>query len=244
MRAFLLVWGRVPRLWRRWIVRLVAPSFTVGAACVIERDDGSILLVRLVYRNGWAAGWIDQAQGGRRELRPAQVKEEIGLDVELISEPAVVVDSRPQRIDVVFGAPGPRRRRRRCARPLGRAPRGRLVPGRRAARAAARGREALMALASSALGPVERGRRTTTARARPARTPRSVWRPLGPPASADPALPRPSRDRPPWRPNERREARVPRRGPGPSGSAGQRVDQAPVVRRAGWRSLVSALASI
>ncbi|HET6693311.1 MAG TPA: NUDIX domain-containing protein, partial [Pedococcus sp.] len=53
MRAFLLVWGRVPRLWRRWIVRLVAPSFTVGAACVIERDDGSILLVRLVYRNGW-----------------------------------------------------------------------------------------------------------------------------------------------------------------------------------------------
>ena len=159
MRAFLLVWGRVPRLWRRWIVRLVAPSFTVGAACVIERDDGSILLVRLVYRNGWGlpGGLIkrkeDVASCARRE-----VKEEIGLDVELISEPAVVVDSRPQRIDVVFRA--------------------RPAPGVDAAAAHARSAElrevawfpagelpelqheavsALMALASSALGPVERG---------------------------------------------------------------------------------------
>ncbi|HEX5946544.1 MAG TPA: hypothetical protein VFY82_09715, partial [Acidimicrobiales bacterium] len=52
-RALLRVWRRIPRLMRRWIVRVIAPSFTVGAACVIERDDGAILLVRLVYRNGW-----------------------------------------------------------------------------------------------------------------------------------------------------------------------------------------------
>jgi 8-oxo-dGTP diphosphatase len=52
-RVLLLVWRRVPRLVRRWIVRLAAPSFTVGAACVIERDDGALLLVRLVYRDGW-----------------------------------------------------------------------------------------------------------------------------------------------------------------------------------------------
>jgi ADP-ribose pyrophosphatase YjhB (NUDIX family) len=36
------------------------------------------------------------------------VAEEVGLDVELTSAPAVVVDSRPQRVDVVFRArPGP-----------------------------------------------------------------------------------------------------------------------------------------
>ncbi len=103
--AFLQVWRRVPRLVRRWIVRLAAPSFTVGAACVIERDDGSILLVRLVYREGWGlpGGLIkrneDVATCARRE-----VAEEIGLDVELVSEPAVVVDSRPQRIDIVYRA--------------------------------------------------------------------------------------------------------------------------------------------
>ena len=74
MRAFLLVWGRVPRLWRRWIVRLVAPSFTVGAACVIERDDGSILLVGSSTGTAGAAGWIDQAQGGR----PRCARREVG----------------------------------------------------------------------------------------------------------------------------------------------------------------------
>ena len=104
-RALLLVWRRIPRLVRRWIVRAAAPSFTVGAACVIEREDGAILLVRLVYREGWGlpGGLIkrreDIAVCARREGA-----EEIGLDVELVSEPAVVVDGPPQRIDVVYRA--------------------------------------------------------------------------------------------------------------------------------------------
>jgi 8-oxo-dGTP diphosphatase len=104
-RALLLVWRRVPRLVRRWIVRVAAPSFTVGAACVIERGDGAILLVRLVYREAWGlpGGLVkrreDIATCARRE-----VAEEIGLDLELTSQPAVVVDSRPQRVDVVFRA--------------------------------------------------------------------------------------------------------------------------------------------
>jgi ADP-ribose pyrophosphatase YjhB (NUDIX family) len=103
--VLLLVWRRVPRIARRWLVRLAAPSFTVGAACVIARGDGTILLVRLVYRNGWGlpGGLIkrneDVAACARRE-----VAEEVGLEVELTSEPAVVVDSRPQRVDVVFRA--------------------------------------------------------------------------------------------------------------------------------------------
>ena len=104
-RLLLRVWRHVPRPLRRWIVRAVAPSFTVGAACVVERDDGAILLVRLVYREGWGlpGGLIkrneDVADCARRE-----VLEEIGLPVELAGQPAVVVDSRPQRVDVVFRA--------------------------------------------------------------------------------------------------------------------------------------------
>jgi 8-oxo-dGTP diphosphatase len=105
LTVLLRVWRHVPRLVRRWIVRLLAPSFTVGAACVVERDDGAILLVRLVYRDGWGlpGGLIkrneDVADCARREVR-----EEIGLSVELAGPPAVVVDSRPQRVDVVFRA--------------------------------------------------------------------------------------------------------------------------------------------
>jgi 8-oxo-dGTP pyrophosphatase MutT (NUDIX family) len=104
-RSFYVTWGWVPHVLRRWIVRLVAPSFTVGAACVIERDDGAILLVRLVYRRGWGlpGGLIkrreDVADCARRE-----VYEEVGLRVELTSAAAVVVDGRPQRVDVVFRA--------------------------------------------------------------------------------------------------------------------------------------------
>lgn len=104
-RALLLVWRRIPRLVRRWVVRVVAPSYTVGAACIIERDDGAILLVRLLYREAWGlpGGLVkrreDIATCARRE-----VAEEIGLDIELVGEPAVVVDNPPQRVDVVYWA--------------------------------------------------------------------------------------------------------------------------------------------
>ena len=158
MRAFLLVWGECQRLWRRWIVRLVAPSFTVGAACVIERDDGSILLVpaRLPERLGLPGGLIKRKEdmascarrgpGGDRARRRAD-----------------------QRAGRGGRQPAPAHRRRVPERP---------APGVDAAAAHARSAElrevawfpagelpelqheavsALMALASSALGPVERG---------------------------------------------------------------------------------------
>lgn len=99
------MWRRVPTLVRRWIVRLIAPSFTVGAACVVERDDGALLLVRLVYRKGWG---LPGGLANRREDIAAcarrEVLEETGLPIELVGEPAVVVDARPQRVDVIYRA--------------------------------------------------------------------------------------------------------------------------------------------
>jgi ADP-ribose pyrophosphatase YjhB (NUDIX family) len=73
--------------------------------CVIRRDDGSLLLVRHSYRPRWAIpGGLcrpreEVADGARREVR-----EEVGLDVELLGEPAVVVDPYERRVDVVFAA--------------------------------------------------------------------------------------------------------------------------------------------
>ncbi|MGH9228961.1 MAG: NUDIX hydrolase [Acidimicrobiales bacterium] len=106
IQKFLLqVWRWVPVLGRRWIVRLFAPSFTVGAACAIEREDGALLLVRVVYRNGWGlpGGLVNRREEidacARREVR-----EETGLAIDLMGEPAVVVDARPQRIDIVYRA--------------------------------------------------------------------------------------------------------------------------------------------
>jgi len=104
-RLALQVYRRLPVGFRRRIVRAVSPSFTVGAMCFIERDDGAVLLVRHSYRERWGVpgGLLqrgeDAAEGVRREVR-----EEVGVDVRLLGEPAVVVDAEPQRVDVVFRA--------------------------------------------------------------------------------------------------------------------------------------------
>lgn len=103
--ALLRIWRRVPRPIRRRVVRAVSPSYTVGAICLIERPDGAVLLVRQEYRNHWGipGGLLrkgeDPSDAARRE-----VFEEIGMAIELVGEPAVVVDAEPQRIDIVFRA--------------------------------------------------------------------------------------------------------------------------------------------
>lgn len=101
----LRLYRRLPRKGRRWVVRAMAPSFTVGAMCIIERADGAVLLVRHSYRDRWGVpgGLLkrreDSTAGALREVR-----EEVGLDIELLGEPAVVVDAAPQRVDLVFRA--------------------------------------------------------------------------------------------------------------------------------------------
>lgn len=95
----------MPRGARRRVVRWLSPSFTVGAICLIERPDGALLLVKHVYRSDWGipGGLLrrgeEPADAARRE-----VAEEIGLTIELVGEPAVVVEPRLQRVDLVFRA--------------------------------------------------------------------------------------------------------------------------------------------
>lgn len=103
--VLLRLYRLLPRRMRLAVVHSMTPSFTVGAICAVERDDGALLLVRHSYRRRWGlpGGLLkrgeDVAEGARREAL-----EEIGLEVELIGEPAVVVDPDPRRVDVVFRA--------------------------------------------------------------------------------------------------------------------------------------------
>jgi 8-oxo-dGTP diphosphatase len=104
-RALLKLFRLLPRSLRRRVVRVLAPTFTVGAICVIERDDGAVLLVRQVYRRGWGLpGGLMQRREGIDECARREVEEEVGFAVRLIGEPGVVVDPEPRRIDIVYRA--------------------------------------------------------------------------------------------------------------------------------------------
>lgn len=97
--------GKMPRWMRRFLVHSVAPSFTVGAMCMITRADGARLLVRHSYRQGWGVpgGLLKRGEGAADgALRECQ--EEVGLAIVLEHPPTVVVDAGARRVDVIFRA--------------------------------------------------------------------------------------------------------------------------------------------
>lgn len=104
-RFALSVYRRLPVRARRRVVRTIAPAYTVGSMCFIERLDGRLLLVRLSYRNSWGVpGGLLKRGETPAEAAHREVQEEVSLRIELVGEPAVVVDEDAQRVDVVFRA--------------------------------------------------------------------------------------------------------------------------------------------
>jgi len=101
----LQVFRRLPVKLRRRVVRTISPAYTVGAVCVIEREDGALLLARQSYRNSWGlpGGLLKRGESPEDAAR-REVYEESTLAVDLLGDPAVVVDEEAQRVDVVFRA--------------------------------------------------------------------------------------------------------------------------------------------
>ena len=99
----LRVFGVLPRRVRRALVRLGSPKYTVGAICIVVRDDGKVLLVRHTYWKLWGTPGGLANRGERPEVAVRrECLEEVNLRVELVGEPAVVVEPGPHRVDVVF----------------------------------------------------------------------------------------------------------------------------------------------
>jgi 8-oxo-dGTP pyrophosphatase MutT (NUDIX family) len=102
-RSFHLL-RRVPSPVLERAVRLRSPSYTLGAACMIE-NDSKVLLVQTSYRRAWSlpGGLLDRREPPLEGLH-REVREEVGLEVDVVSEPIVIVDLGRQIIDFLYRA--------------------------------------------------------------------------------------------------------------------------------------------
>ena len=106
VRRLLLRWfGTLPVGVRRFIVRRVAPAWTVGSVALVERDDGRWLMVKPVYRRGWSlpGGIIDRGEAPA-DAAVRELGEELGIRIELHGDPWVIVDSGTRQVETVFRA--------------------------------------------------------------------------------------------------------------------------------------------
>ncbi|MDQ6910806.1 MAG: NUDIX domain-containing protein [Actinomycetota bacterium] len=103
--VLLRIYRALPAWARKFVVLRITPSFRVGAACIVVREDGAILLVRHSYRAGWGLpGGLIRRREEPRDAALRESREEVGLDLELTTGPTVIVDSPGRRIDVIFEA--------------------------------------------------------------------------------------------------------------------------------------------
>ena len=101
--ALLKIFQLLPRRARLAVVHTLAPSFTVGAICIIERSDGNLLLVRHSYRDRWGfpGGLLNRGEGPIDGAK-REAKEECDIAIEIVGEPAVVVEPDARRVDVIY----------------------------------------------------------------------------------------------------------------------------------------------
>lgn len=102
-RLALETFQRLPRSGRRFVVRRMTPSYTVGSMCIIRREDGDILLVQHSYRGPWGfpGGLLERGETPH-DAALRETMEETGLAIEVSEPPTVVVDPDSRRVDVVF----------------------------------------------------------------------------------------------------------------------------------------------
>jgi ADP-ribose pyrophosphatase YjhB (NUDIX family) len=107
--TLLAVFRRLPAGLRKRAIRILTPHFTVGAAVVIRRPNGSLLLVRQRHTGRWALPGGHLRRGEEAiDAAIREVAEEVAIRFDRAAlTPAVpnaVIAPGPQRVDVIFTA--------------------------------------------------------------------------------------------------------------------------------------------
>lgn len=103
--AALRVFGALPRRVRHRLVRYLSPTFTGGAVVAVTRPDGRLLLVTHAYNTGWGlpGGLLDRGETPAMTVR-REVREEVGLDVEVQRHATAVLTPGRRHFNYVFTA--------------------------------------------------------------------------------------------------------------------------------------------
>lgn len=95
--------GVLPKPIRRWLIRTIRPSWTAGSVAIIEREDGRWLFVLPVYRKGWTlpGGLVDKGEHPATTV-VREMKEELGITVEVVGEGWAIIDHEHNRVETIF----------------------------------------------------------------------------------------------------------------------------------------------
>jgi 8-oxo-dGTP diphosphatase len=99
------IWRRVPKVLKRWTVRLSHPRFAVTAGAVVTDKRGRVLLLKHRFRpgSGWGmpGGFMEAGEQPEAALR-RELREEIGLEIEQPKLVLVRAFKKPKQVEIVF----------------------------------------------------------------------------------------------------------------------------------------------
>jgi ADP-ribose pyrophosphatase YjhB (NUDIX family) len=108
MKTLLLkIWKALPdsELLRGSLVWLITHKFLVGVVGVVQNNSGQILFLKHTYRGkypwGLPGGWLKRGEQPVKALE-REIREETGMDVEVIKPLIVSGDNQWPRVDLIF----------------------------------------------------------------------------------------------------------------------------------------------
>lgn len=99
------VWRRFPRKFKRWVMTVSHPRFSVTAGAIITDERGRVLLLKHRFRpgSGWGipGGYINKGEQAEAALC-RELREEAGLELKDVKIFNARTFKKPQQVEIIF----------------------------------------------------------------------------------------------------------------------------------------------